>query len=156
MIITSIRNKKFEESDYITKGRYFEKLDERLGIDSSLLIGWKLLTKQQAENIEKPLTKELVAQTLVNYMIFRTTYNIDIKDINNCYDKQAIVDAVGMGIFELDNGKFNPNQYMTEADVEKAIEKMVEIENEGEFDNKHFDIELQDGVIDMTEVPIIN
>lgn len=146
MINNKIKDRKFEESDYITKGQYFEAFieehnlyskeysDEEIenaedySIDAAIMYEWDLITKKQAKNPEKPLTKELVAQTVVNMMTFRQTHNVEIKDISKCHDQQAIIDAVGMEIFELENGKFNPNDYMTLEDVEKVFKKVNYIE----------------------------
>lgn len=146
MINNKIKDRKFEESDYITKGQYFEAFieehnlyskeysDEEIenaedySIDAAIMYEWDLITKKQAKNPDKPLTKELVAQTVVNMMTFRQTHNVEIKDISKCHDKQAIIDAVGMEIFELKNGNFNPNDYMTYDDIEEVFEKVNNIE----------------------------
>lgn len=140
------KDKNFEESDYLSKGQYFEAFieehnlysteysDEEIeeaedySIDAAIMVEWDLITEKQAKNPEEPLTKELVAQTVVNMMTFRQTHNVEIKDINKCHDKQVIIDAVGMGIFELKNGKFNPNDYMTYEDIEEVFEKVSNIE----------------------------
>ena len=146
IVNNKMEDRKFEESDYITKGQYFEAFieeynlysneysDEEIenaedySIEAAIMYEWDLITKKQAKNPEKPLTKELVAQTVVNMMTFRQTHNVEIKDISKCHDKQAIIDAVGMEIFELKNGNFNPNDYMTYDDIEEVFEKVNNIE----------------------------
>lgn len=146
VVANIIQDKIFEASDYLTKGEYYKLYVEENHMSSSnytgkeienatdynvfahIMVEWDYITEKQAKNLNKPLTKEIVAQTIVKSMIGEdTTYNIDIKDINKCYDKQAIMDAVGMEIFELEDVKFNPNDYMTLDDVKLAFEKEIEI-----------------------------
>lgn len=168
VVINLIQNKKFEESDYISKGQYFEKFIEENNlysdiyteeeivnakdykIDAAIMVEWKLITKKQAKNPQKPLTKEIVAQSVVNFMAFRQTHDIEIIDINNCYDKQAIIDAVGMGIFELEDGKFNPDDYMTFDEVSEVFEKMHEIEADADFSEEEIEAKVDWSKLDFT------
>jgi len=169
VIVNNVKKgEKFEESDYITKGQYFEKFIEENNlysdiyseeeiknaedyeIDAAIMVEWELITEEQAKNPEKPLTKEIVAQSISNIISFRETHNIKINDIDKCYDKQAIMDSVGMGIFELDNGNFYPNQYMTYDDIDIAFEKMNEFEREVDFSDEPKEAKIDWSGLDLT------
>ena len=146
IIFNNIKDKETLNGNYMTKGEYYlhfikevnmylndyeeedYESDKGEEIAAHTMYEHYLIEKDQTKKLNKPVTREIVAQSLVRYMEFRTEHDVEILDINNCVDKQAIIDAVGMGIFELENGKFNPNGYMTAAEVEKAIEKMNDIE----------------------------
>lgn len=147
-IVNTIRSKQIQESEYLTKGEYYKFFVEEYNMTSnnyaveerknaadsknysvfaSIMVEWELITEKQAKDLNKPLTKEIVAQTIVTSMIDHNSYNMEIKDIKKCYDKQSIIDAVGMGIFELKNENFDPYSYMTLEEVKNAIEKSKEI-----------------------------
>lgn len=136
---------KHQDGDYMTRGEYYlffvkeqnmyspddeedYDSDEEESIAAFTMYDYYLIEEEQMKNLNLPVTREIVAQSMVNSMEFRTEHNIEISDIKDCVDKQAIIDAVGMGIFELENGKFNPNKAMTKQEVEKALEKMIDIE----------------------------
>lgn len=110
----------YEEEDY--------ESEEGAEIAEYTMYDYFLIEEEQMGDLDKPITREIVAQSIVNYMEFRTEHDIEISDIDECVDQQAIIDAVGMGIFELKNGKFKPNDYMTLEDVEKVFEKVNDIE----------------------------
>ena len=147
-IVNTIRSKQIQESEYLTKGEYYKFFVEEYNMTSnnyaveerknaadsknysvfaSIMVEWELITEKQAKDLNKPLTKEIVAQTIVRSMIDHNSYNMEIKDIKKCYDKQSIIDAVGMGIFELKNENFDPYSYMTLEEVKNAIERSKEI-----------------------------
>lgn len=147
-IVNTIRSKQIQENGYLTKGEYYKFFVEEYNMTSndytveerknaadskdysvfaSIMIEWEFITEKQAKDLNKPLTKEIVAQTIVRSMIDHNSYNMEIKDIKKCYDRQSIIDAVGMGIFELKNGNFDPYSYMTLEEVKNAIEKSREI-----------------------------
>lgn len=75
------------------------------------MLEWELLDKGQVKNVTGYVTKEIVADACVNFMTYRKTCDdIKVKDILFCHDKQAVKDAVGMGIFELNKGYFDGNE----------------------------------------------
>ena len=133
-------NINFDNGKYISKGQFFEKIvkeysmtSDKYSVDeiqnsknynvfADVLVEWEYITKEQAKNPSNPLTRELAAYILVNSVFEHDTYNIKIKDINNCENKQAIIDAVGMGIFELKDEKFNPQNYIKHEEVPTIIE----------------------------------
>lgn len=135
-----INNIKFDNDKYISKGQFFEKIVKEYSMSSGkysydeiantknytvfsdILVEWEYITKEQAKNPSNPLTRELAAYILVNSVFEHDTYKIEINDINDCKNKQTIIDSVGMGIFELDDGKFNPKSYVKHEDAKTIIE----------------------------------
>lgn len=164
IIFNNIKDKEALNGNYMTKGEYYlhfikevnmylndyeeedYESDKGEEIAAHTMYEHYLIEKVQTKKLNKPVTREIVAQSLVRYMEFRTEHDVEISDINNCVDKQAIIDAVGMGVFELENGKFNPKGYMSEAEVEKAIEKMNDIELNSHYPENGWEEESDDEI----------
>ena len=173
IIIASLVINNKIKSKYMTKGDYYiyffnehggfdfdeEELEEKIQNDTGeftkevaneMYVNW-YIEKEQMEDLDEPVTREIVAQTLVRAMEFRTEHDIKIKDIDKCVDKQAIIDAVGMKFFELSNNKFKPNGYMTKEEVEEAYEKMLEIEMNSHYEEGELEIPFKDDAIILDE-----
>lgn len=162
VVFNSIKNKEETNGNYMTKGEYYlyfikevnmylndyeeedYESDKGEEIAAHTMYEHYLIEKGQTKKLNKPVTREIVAQSLVRYMEFRTEHNIKISDINNCVDEQAIIDAVGMEIFKLENGKFKPKNYMTKEEVVKAIEKMLYIELNSHYPENGWEDESDD------------
>lgn len=160
-----------ENSDYITKGEFFALFIEEnnlysdiyteediensdsYDIEAEIMLEWELIDENQKSKLGDATTKELVAQCCVRFMSFRQECSVEIKDIKKCHDQQAIIDAVGMGIFELENGYFDALHQMTYEDCLRAIEKTEEVSRNATFDNE-LEIEYQDDVEDFSGVEI--
>lgn len=146
VIVKVIQYKKFEEGGYLTKGEYFKMVIDEYSMTSQkytydeiknatdykvyadIMHEWEYITRKQAESPNEPLTKDLLAEATVKQIHYDKKYKVNIKDIKKCINKQAIMDAVGMGIFELENGKFNPKEYVTKEDVIAVFKKTNTIE----------------------------
>lgn len=152
-----------ENSEYITKGEFFalfieennmyskvysaEEIaaNETYELEAKVMKEWGLIDDEQAKSLDNAVTKEIVAQSCVRFMSFRQTCSADIKDIRKCHDQQAIVDAVGMGIFDLNNGYFDALEKMSYEDCREAIKRMDTVVRETRFD-KQLEIVYQEGV----------
>ena len=110
-----------------------------------------LLDETQLSACLEPVTKEIVAQICIRYMEFRKTGSAEIKDIEKCYDQQAIIDAVGMEIFELENGYFDAKQKMTLEECQSAIDKMLNIELDSHYEEGELEVEFNDNVVVFDE-----
>lgn len=160
-----------DNSDYMTKGEFFalfieeenlysdvyseEEIENSTTYDpeAEIMLEWGLIDENQKKGLDKAVTKELVAQCCVRVMAFRQTCSVEIKDIGKCHDQQAVTDAVGMGIFQLENGYFDAYKQMTYDECVAAIEKTSEVERNTTFDHE-LDIEFQDDVEDISDVDI--
>ena len=160
-----------DNSDYMTKGEFFalfieeenlysdvyseEEIENSTTYDpeAEIMLEWELIDENQKKGLDKAVTKELVAQCCVRVMAFRQTCSVEIKDIGKCHDQQAVTDAVGMGIFQLENGYFDAYKQMTYDECVAAIEKTSEVERNTTFDHE-LDIEFQDDVEDISDVDI--
>lgn len=116
-----------------------------------LLYDYYLLDDEQINAYNDLATKEIVAQVCVRYMEFRETCTVEIKDINKCHDQQAIMDAVGMEIFSLENGYFDAKQNMTVVDCQNAIDKMQNIELNSHYEEGELEVEFKDDVVILDE-----
>ncbi|MBR4050450.1 MAG: hypothetical protein IKK09_08120 [Clostridia bacterium] len=152
-----------ENSEYITKGEFFalfieennmyskvysaEEIaaNETYELEAKVMREWELIDDEQAKSLDNAVTKEIVAQSCVRFMSFRQTCSADIKDIRKCHDQQAIIDAVGMGIFDLNNGYFDALEKMSYEDCREAIKRMDTVVRETRF-NKQLEIVYQEGV----------
>ncbi len=162
-----------ENTDYITKGEFFalfiqehnlysdvytqEEIQNSTSyeIEANIMLEWALIDESQTGNLSDATTKELLAQSCVRFMSFRQEHNVKIKDIDKCNDPQAIMDAVGMGIFQLDNGYFDARERMTYDNCLSVFEKTNEIDRTTTFDNE-LDIEYQDNVYDISDVELVD
>ena len=152
--------------EYMTKGEFFaafidlrnlysdnytaEEMEnsETYDIEAQIMVEWGLLTEKQVRNTHKPVTLEIVAQACVNNIFFRQTHNIEIKNISKAEDPQAIMDAVGMGLVNLKNNKFEYNKKLTRTDVDELFAAMYDIEINAPCETGDIEVEFADGVID--------
>ena len=162
-----------ENSEYITKGEFFalfieennvyskvysaEEIaaNETYEIESKVMKEWGLIDDEQAKSLDNAVTKEIVAQSCVRFMSFRQTCSVDIKDIRKCHDQQAIIDAVGMGIFDLNNGYFDALEKMSYEDCREAIKRMDTVVRETTFD-KQLEIVYKEGVETLDPEVVLN
>lgn len=142
LILKSTQNNKieFDNDKYISKGQFFEKIVREYNLSSdkyssdeiknsedyntfaNVLVEWQYVTKEQTKNLSNPLTRELAAYIMVNSVGWYDTFKIEISDIDDCENKQMIMDSVGMGIFKLEDKKFNPYGYVEYEEVNTIIE----------------------------------
>ncbi len=162
-----------ENTDYITKGEFFalfiqennlysdvytqEEMQNSTSyeIEANIMLEWELIDESQTKDLADATTKELLAQSCVRFMSFRQEHDVEIKDIDKCNDGQAVMDAVGMGIFQLENGYFDARERMTYDDCLTVFEKVAEIDRTTTFDNQ-LDIEYQDNVYDISDVELVD
>lgn len=154
-----------DEDYYMTKGQFFSlfieqtnlysenhtmeelKNGEGYEIESEIMLEWELLDKGQVKNVTGYVTKEIVADACVNFMTYRKTCDdIKVKDILFCHDKQAVKDAVGMGIFELNKGYFDGNEKMTAEECLNAINRMFKVEANGQYEKGELKVSYKDNV----------
>lgn len=153
-----------DEGGYISKGIFFSMFIEFSGIypltytkeelgqadsfkvEAQTMVDWDLLTEEQVKNPQKAVTREIVAQACVRNMLHRTTCAVDVKDINKCEDPQAVMDAVGMGLFELENGYFDALGKVTLDQCIEVLEKYNEIEVNSHFEDGELEVEYNDNV----------
>lgn len=154
-----------DEDYYMTKGQFFSlfieqtnlysenhtmeelKNGEGYEIESEIMLEWELLDKGQVKNVTGYVTKEIVADACVNFMTYRKTCDdIKVKDILFCHDKQAVKDAVGMGIFELNKGYFDGNEKMTAEECLNAINRMFKVEANSQYEKGELKVSYKDNV----------
>ena len=144
-----------EDDTFATRGQFYALFVQEKGLysdvytseeienskdykaDAAVMLEWGLIDEAQCKSLNKPATKDLVAQVCVRFMAFRQTCSdVQVKDIVKCCDQQAIRDAVGMGIFELSNGYFDANERMAFEDCLTAMERADEVDANTEFDQE--------------------
>lgn len=162
-----------EEGDYISKGIFFSMFievsgiypltyteedlerDESYAVAAQTMVDWDILSDKQVEKPDSAVTREIVAQSCMNGMTFRTSHEVEIKDIKKCEDEQAIMDAVGMGLFELENGYFDAKGKMTLNECLDVLEKWEEIELTSHFEEGTLDVEYNDNVTILNEDQVL-
>lgn len=163
-----------EDDTFATRGQFYALFVQEKGLysdvytseeienskdykaDAAVMLEWGLIDEAQCKSLNKPATKDLVAQVCVRFMAFRQTCSdVQVKDIVKCCDQQAIRDAVGMGIFELSNGYFDANERMAFEDCLTAMERADEVDANTEFDQE-LEIEYQDNVESLNGEDILD
>lgn len=158
-----------ENDEYITKGQFFalfiyekdlysdvytaEQIaeNETYELEAEVMWEWALIDEEQKGDLELGVTRELVVQTCVRFMAFREEAVAEgtvqsIKDIGKCHDRQAITDAVTMGLIELDNGYIDANEKLSYDDCYAIMDKMAQLERTVAMDAGELEVEYQDDV----------
>ena len=148
-----------ENSAYITKGTFFQMAMYKMqlyGISNTdedfdnatdskifaqLMVDWGLQTEDEAfKKLNDVVTKDTVVNVCIRNMYFTKKGNPDeIKDARKCSDPQAAADAVATGLVELNNGYFEANRKMTYDECDALIEKSIEINTSGSFEDEAVD-----------------
>ncbi len=166
-----------DNTSYATKGEFFAMFitekglystkytneeiaaNETYELEAEVMYEWILIEEDQKGNLSDGVTRDLVAQVCVRFMSFREECVAQageapkIKDLDMCYDKQAVQDAVTLGIFTLSNGYFDGAEKMTYEQCYAAIDKISELSRTVTSDEE-LDIEYRDDVYEITDTEI--
>lgn len=166
--------KKQSVGAYMSKGEFFNLFISETGIyplshtteemeasdnyeiEGQTMVDWLLLSEDDIKKLDSPVTREIVAMSCVREMRFRKTHNIDIKDIKKSSDPQAVMDAVGMGLFELENGYFNAKKKMTYDECIETLNKVEEIEATSHYEVADLNIKYKENVFSADSDEILS
>ena len=117
-------------------------------IEAETLYDWYIIDEDDMKKLDDPVTRDIVAKACMRNLTFREEHKVDnIKDLDMCSDKQAVMDAVAYGLFTLENGYFNAAHAVTYTECDEAISKMRSIDAEGHYPEREPEIEYKDDVV---------
>lgn len=126
-------------------------------IEAETLYDWYIIDEDDMKKLDDPVTRDIVAKACMRYLTFREEHKVDnIKDIDMCSDKQAVMDAVAYGMFKLENGYFNAKHAVTYTECDEAIAKMKSIDAEGHYPEREPVIEYNDDVVIIEPEAVID
>lgn len=131
---------------------YFASItaDNDLFSVSQIAAEWGVVDTDQELNLDKKVTKEFCADTLVRAMAFDNESTTSIADEASVKHPQTAKIAVDEGILSLDNaGKFNPGKILTRKEASTALaiarDKWINVTYDETYDNS----KVREGVINL-------
>lgn len=119
----------------------------------SLAEGFGILAEGEMEESNELLDREFTAHTIANLLMLeeKPVTIHDVKD--NPFGKQ-IQSVVDEGLLECENGKFQPDSYVTEEEGVAILDEVIEKLNNQEFEEK-FEV-VEDEMVEITSIEPIS
>lgn len=138
--------------DY-TQKPYFINIDENNAyfIVVQKAVDWNILKQDSQIDLQKPLTREFVAYTLIN-LAHNDIETVQCKDANQSIYPDHLSKAVALGLFEVDKYDLvHPKQEVMEQEAKIYLDKMYDYINNYHLDTPKKTLVYQEGIVDLTD-----
>lgn len=152
----SLINEKAGIYDYTEKKPYFINISANSPYfdDIQSAVEWGILDKNHSVDVERPLTRELAAYTLINLSGVELVKETGkYRDIQNTQYPKEVTTAITLGLLEVDKkNRFRPKEIVDKEEALNLLDVVTSYINGFEYDNDS-EITINDDLDLVDEVP---